>query len=159
MILGIALNSRTLGLALLKDEALIDYKVKLFKERWSPEKLTRFLSCIESHVKDHAVKEVALLHPTKHHHTSECRELIEQIKRFCRNNKLPVCSYKVHQLHTLCENARAKKKALMQALSLLYPELSLAQRKELRNRKRYYFKLFEAVGAALLHTREKQLIE
>ena len=42
----------------------------------------------------------------------------------------------------------------MQALTLQYPQLTLCYHKEIRNKNRYYIKVFEAVGAAALKEQE-----
>ena len=154
VILGLSLNSRTIGMAVVSGGTLIDYKIKLLKERWSNQKLERIISCINLYIQEYAVEKVSLLLPHRHYTNPETKILLEKIKGHCRKAKLPICYYKAKDLHTLHEHTRAKKKALMQALSTLYPELSLAQKKELANKKRYYCKLFEAVGAATLHARE-----
>lgn len=42
----------------------------------------------------------------------------------------------------------------MQALSLQYPQLSLCYHKEMRNKNRYYIKVFEAVAVATIKEQE-----
>lgn len=156
MILGISLNSRTLGMAVLDGQSLVDYQIRLFKEAWTTEKLGRIISCISSYRQEYPVQQVSLVVPANHHSSPEIKKLITQVKIHCKKRKLPLCCYKANALEALCEEARAKKKALMQALSLLYPELSLAQKKEQQNKKRYYSKLFEAVGVATLQAQEME---
>lgn len=151
MILGISLNSRIISFAVLKNLSLYEHDIKLFKERWSVEKMKRMIDCICQYMSDHAIESVSLLIPQHHHSNPETRLLIRKIKEYCKKRQVDICCYAAHELHTLHECTRQKKKALMQALSSLYPELSLAQKKELSNKKRYYFKLFEAVGATALY--------
>ncbi|HEY5368282.1 MAG TPA: hypothetical protein VIJ75_04755 [Hanamia sp.] len=42
----------------------------------------------------------------------------------------------------------------MKQLVLLFPELEPYYEKELRNKNKYYFKMFEAVGVATLYLRK-----
>lgn len=154
MVLGISLNTRIVGLAALDDHLLVDYKVKLFKERWTNDKLERIINCVDSSILDYSVKSVALLLPPVHHRTPEARALLQRIKACCRKNKLIVNCYRPGDLHSFCSDKRAKKRALMQELSSRYPQLTFVQQKELKNKKRYYNKLFEAVGVATLLTQQ-----
>lgn len=150
MILGISLNTRIVGMAILENTTLVEYQVKLFKEGWSAEKLERIIACIHRFANEYAVKNLACLTPFAHHQTPEIKQVIDQLKCSCKQKRFPIRFYTPQEICSLCEASRAKKRALMQALCLLYPELTLAEKRERRNRKRYYIKLFEAVGVATL---------
>jgi hypothetical protein len=157
MILGLSLNSRIVGMAVLDSQTLLDHGVRLFKERWSQEKLLRIVRCISLYCQDYSITSIALIQPPVHYRTPQMKELLNALKRHCRTLHLPLCCYKTEALHVFCGTERAKKKALMQELSLRHPELTHAQQKELQNKKKYYIKLFEAVGAATLHLQEGSL--
>jgi RNase H-fold protein (predicted Holliday junction resolvase) len=156
MILGISLNTRIIGMAILQKATLVEYHIKLFKEGWSTQKLEQLLTCIHKYANDYAIEHIACVTPLSHHQTPQTKQVIEKLKDTCEEKRLPLYFYSAEELCKLGEVSRAKKKALMQALCLLYPELTLAGKKELRNRKRYYAKLFEAVGVATLHEKKLQ---
>lgn len=150
MILGISANSRIVGMAILDGQVLLDYKIRLFKERWSTGKVQKIINSINAYCIDYPVKTIAHIIPHRYHRTPEIKELIEAIKAYCRANNLTLKTYSADKLFSFVGQQKAKKRALMQELSYQYPELSFVRQKELKNRKRYYNKLFEAVGAAML---------
>lgn len=150
MILGVSANTRLVGLAVLDSQTLLDFKTCLFKEAWSQDKRERIIGAIASAIQEHAIERIALIIPHGFHRTHEISELLTHIKAYCKKMRLPHQCYRTQALQYFAGEKRAKKKALMQELSLRYPELSFLQRRELQNRTRYYIKLFEAVGAALL---------
>lgn len=156
MTLGISVSSRLVGLAVLHQDALVDYRIKLFKEHWNPGKLTHILNCIEQYIDEFKVTQVALLLPLRHYATAETRILLLHIPLLCKAKNRPSASYTLKDLSALIPNGHTKKKALMQALSLLYPELLLAKKRELSSNRHYYSKLFEAVGVATIHERKLQ---
>jgi hypothetical protein len=154
-ILGISANSRVVGMAVLRKGTLHDYSVKLFKERWSEEKVQKMIGCITAYAAHHRITSIALTLPHEHHKNQETATLIAQITRTCRAKKIRLSTYYPQAFAGLCQETKAKKKALMRGLAEVYPELVPLYRKELRNRRRYYHKLFEAVAAATLLYQEQ----
>jgi hypothetical protein len=150
MILGVSTNSRVLGMAVIDSQSLRDYKTCLFKEKWSSQKRERILATINTFAQEHGVDRVAIHLPPQYHLTKGIEDLIGHIRSYCRRYKLPLNFYRSQALEYFSGSKRAKKKALMRELSLRFPELTFLLEKELRNRKRYYIKLFEATGAAFL---------
>lgn len=157
MILGISTNTRLIGLAIINPEnSLVDYSIRLYKSSWSPSKANMIVtSCLEPCVRQYCIKRAVLSIPRAHHQTKEFRELVNRIREYFKGIKIPVYEKDVSQLHAIWPQEQKKtKKVLMQALTLQYPQLTLCYHKELRNKRRYYIKVFEAVGAATLHAQE-----
>lgn len=152
MTLGISTNTRLLGLAIIDSEnSLVDYKIHLHKASWSPGKANMIISSLEPCVRQYCIKKVVLSIPPTHHQTEGFRYLMERVKRYFRTKLIPVFERNIAEFHQLIpEGERKLKKVLMQALTLQFPQLTLCYKKELRNRKRYYMKLFEAVAGATL---------
>ncbi len=87
--------------------------------------------------------------PHAHHQTEAFKYLISCIKEYFKAKKIPVYEETPETLYSLCPQGQKKtKKVLMQALTLQHPQLSLCYHKEMRNKKRYYIKVFEAVAVA-----------
>jgi hypothetical protein len=149
-VLGISVNSRVIGTAVIKDHVLIDYGVKLFKQRWSIHKAQKIIESITTQINDYGITSIALTIPYDYHESAETKALIVQIKSYCRKEKINLLSYHPKTFHAFCPEAKAKKKALMKCLADRYPELRIPYKKELQNQQRYYHKLFEAVAAATL---------
>lgn len=151
--LGISTNTRLIGLAIINPEnSLVDYSIHLYKSSWSPSKANMIVtSCLEPCVSQYCIKKVVLSIPHAHHQTKEFKLLVTRIREYFKAKKIPVYEKEASALHCLYPPEQKKtKKALMQALTLQYPQLTLCYHKELRNKNRYYIKVFEAVAVAAL---------
>src|SRR4051812_45315702 len=123
MILGISLNSRVIGMAVLDGYTLQDYKVRLFKERWSEEKCVRIVNCIISYIIDYRITSLAVMLPRVHYRTPETKALLGKIKSVCRKKNVSIYCYPANALHAFSGRQKAKKRVLMEELSHRYPEL------------------------------------
>jgi len=86
-----------------------------------------------------------------HTPTEAFKELISCICEYFEAKDIPVYSEPTEALYALCSLEQKKtKKALMKSLTMKYPQLSYCYHKEVRNKSKYYIKLFEAVAIALL---------
>jgi len=155
--LGISANARMLALAVVKHDTLLDYRIHLFKERWSEAKAARIISRLEACIKAHSITSVAINIPHDHYSTPTTATLLAAIEAHCEQAKLQVSHYGPHALDCFCTPAKAKKKALRRAMTDRYPELYHIHDKELRNKNKYYYKLFEAIAAATLLALEDHL--
>ncbi len=89
--------------------------------------------------------------PYVYHQTEAFKDLIVRIRQFFEAKDIPVSTETPTSIYTLCPAGKKKtKKALMEALTMRYPQLTLCYRKELQNKNKYYIKVFEAVAAATL---------
>lgn len=150
IVLGISANSRVVGVALIRKTMLLDCNVHYFKESWSPLKAKSILGCLTHYHKDHSITNIALAIPHAHYQNKETKALIKLIEEYCRKKEILLTAYQPKALHYLHQETKTKKKTMMKTLTELYPELVPIYRKELRNKRRYYFKLFEAVAVARL---------
>jgi hypothetical protein len=150
IVLGISTNSRVLGIAILDENILLDYNVHYYKESWSGTKPYRILGCLNQYHKRYPISSIAIAIPYEYYQNKETKALIRHITKHYSKKKILVTSYQPEALHYLHQETKAKKKAMMECLTGYYPELRLIHKKELRNKRRYYFKLFEAVAVARL---------
>lgn len=150
-VLGISTNTRLLGLAIIEGGQLTDYSIRLFKASWSPSKATDIITSLEPCVREHCIKRVILSIPPKHHQTKEFQFLALRIEEYFLSLGIPLSICTRERLLSACTVGHKKtKKALMQSLVLKYPELTYCYQKELRNKNKYYVKLFEAVAVATI---------
>lgn len=149
-VLGISANSRVIGLSIIHNNELKDYSVRLYKESWSNSKVDRIVASLSPCIKNHNITHIALAIPYAHCSSQETETVISALKSAFRKQKIPVTLFRQETLFSICQKRKAKKKALMEHLTKYYPELWYVQQKELRNTRRYYYKLFEAIAAALL---------
>ena len=153
--LGISTNTRLLGLAIIKDGALLDYSIHLNKSPWSASKANKIITSLEPCAQQYSIRSVILSTPYLYHQTKEFKYLLGRIRRYFEVKGIPVYQKTPEEIYRLCAPGQKKgKKALMKALTLMYPQLTLCEHKELRNKNKYYFKLFEAVAVATLHDQE-----
>lgn len=154
--LGISTNTRLLGLAIINQSGLVDYSIHLHKSSWSPSKANMIITSLEPCVRQYCIKRVVLSIPYAHHQTEAFTYLISCIQAYFETKQIPVFTETPEAFHLLYPAGKKKtKKELMQVLTYRYPQLTLCQQKELRNKNRYYFKLFEAVAVATLHEQMK----
>lgn len=149
--LGISTNTRLVGLAIVNKERLVDYSIHLHKSSWSQAKAEKIITSLEPCVRQYCIKKVALSIPFEHHQTKQIRYLISEIRKFFKQKNIPVFIESPASFHTLWQTKQKKmKKALMKSMVERFPELHYCYYKELRNKNKYYIKLFEAVGVAAM---------
>jgi hypothetical protein len=149
-VLGISVNSRMAGIAIMHNRELIDFQTRLFRYPWSDKKGMRIIACLRPYLKYHHITHVALAIPYVHYQNKETKTLITLLKASYLNKGIPVSSYAPQAFYSLYKEAKAKKKEMRKQLSDIYPELVPLYRKELQNKQRYYFKVFEAIAAAMV---------
>ena len=150
--MGISTNTRLIGIAIIINGELQEYKVRLHKSPWSPEKATEIITALEPCVRQYCIKRVVLSIPPAHCRTDEFLYLIDRLKQFFKQEQIEVISEASTALHVFIkEHTRKTKKKVMRALVERFPELNWYYLKEMRNKNKYYIKLFEAVGMAALY--------
>lgn len=110
------------------------------------------ITSLEPCVRQYCINSVVLSIPPEHHQTKEFQSLLAAIRKYFSDRSIPVFLEALATLKHLCPaDVKSTKKVLMKTLVERYPELRLYYDKEMRNRNKYYVKLFEAVGLAALH--------
>jgi len=150
--MGISTNTRLLGMAIITKEGLAVHKVYLHKSPWSPSKANLIISSLEPCVRQYCITSVVLSIPPQHHQTRAFCELRILLREYFLERNIVLSEKPVAELYRFCSGGQRKTKAMvLQALNKKYPELTPFYQKELRNKAKYYTKLFEAVGMATLH--------
>jgi len=153
--LGISTNTRLLGTAIINSGRLVDYSIHLHKQPWSTSKANLIINRLEACVRRYCINNIVLSIPHEYHQTKASQYLSDCIYRHFKKKSITVTRQKVETLYSLCSQEQKKtKKALMEAIVQLFPELSYCHFKEQRNKSKYYIKLFEAVAAATLHEQQ-----
>jgi hypothetical protein len=154
--LGISTNTRLLGLAVIKQNQLVEYKMYLHKSSWSPSKADLILTSLEPCVRQYCITRVILSIPYVHHQTEAFRQLIYRIRTSFEAKGITVFAETPEAFNPLYPTGQKKtKKVLMKALTLQFPQLSYCYKKEMRNKGKYYIKLFEAVAVAAIQEKIK----
>lgn len=153
-ILGLSFSTRMTGLAVFKSHSLIDYSLKLHKEKWSPQKREMIIASLGSCVDNFTITSIALSIPDEHQQTSAFKQLQEDIESFADSHRIPVTRYTAKEVYQRFSPVKRTRNALMKRLVILFPELSLYYEREQTNRNKYYVKLFEAIGVAAIHSQQ-----
>ncbi|MBK7764494.1 MAG: hypothetical protein IPI46_14335 [Bacteroidetes bacterium] len=152
-ILGISYSTRLIGLAVLSSNHLVDYSVKLYKEKWSPAKCEKIKQTLQSCVEDYNIEEIVLSIPAQFSQIPAFGEINECINSFAKDKGIPISYQNRKMIMTLClDKEKKNKQGFMRSLVFFFPELARYYEKERRNRKMYYVKVFEAIGFALLQS-------
>lgn len=152
-VMGISTNTRLLGLAIIERNGLVEYSVRLHKSSWSPSKANLITASLEPCVRQYSIKRVILSIPPRHHQTKAFTALRTCLEQYFKQKDIPVVTESADSIYGVCTTGALRtKKEIMRTLSLQFPELHGFYQKELRNKNRYYVKLFEAVGVAVLHS-------
>ena len=153
MTLGISTNTRLVGMAIINNGELAEYGVRLHKSSWSPSKATEIITSLEPCVRQYSIKQVVLSIPPKHYQTDEFKQLTLDITEYFVRNGIAVVSEQSNVLQVFCtESGRKTKKKVMRGLVAKFPELRMFYEREMRNKNKYYVKLFEAVGMTTLYS-------
>ena len=151
VILGLSVNTRMLGLAVISGNRLVDYHIQLRKEPWTLRKRELILASLQPWCHYYSIKSVALSIAYEKQTSSQTNELLESLKSYFSEKKILLSSYSPKTLYAFYKEAKAKKE-IMRMIAEQYPELSFHYRKEMSNKNKYYVKLFEAVGVATIHS-------
>jgi hypothetical protein len=80
---------------------------------------------------------------------------MQALTTFFQAQNIPVTTQTPKAFAAFCPEGKKKgKKEMMKTISELFPELRSCYHKEMRNKSKYYFKLFEAVAVAVLGAKE-----
>jgi hypothetical protein len=142
-----------LGLAVIAGNFLVDYHIKLRKEPWSLNKKELILTSLQPWCGSYTITSVALSTPYEKQISSQTKELLESLKTYFAEKKIHLASYPPQILFSFYKEAKTKKE-IMKEIAGKYPELSFHYNKEMKNRNKYYIKLFEAVGVATIHSQK-----
>lgn len=154
-ILGLSFNTRNLGLAIVKLDRLVDYSSKLHKQKWTSQKREMILTSLASCIDAYTIQKIALSIPHSRHQTLEFTELMNSIIALAQMRNIELVTYSPQDLFLFVPDSKKKtSKAFMQQLVFLYPELQPWYEKELSNKSKYYYKMFEAIGVATLYCRK-----
>jgi len=150
--ISLSFSTRMLGLAVFKSNLLMDYSLKLHKEKFSLSKTELFLSSLQTCFESYTVKHLVLSIPEKHHQTSDFQEILNAIENYTQKKYLQFTCYPIKELYERFGNpVKRTRLGLINRLVLLYPELEVYYHRELSNKNKYYIKLFEAVAAGAYH--------
>lgn len=148
-VLGISLGTRTIGIAMVRHQQLIDYRVKTFKGKWTKGKLDHIVAVLEDIIITQGVTYIAFKIPPLNRRSDALETLKETLIELAKNHKISIKSFDIHDIKKFCKN-QPNREGIIQFLSEKHAQLYRELCKENKNRNGYYIKLFEAVGVAFM---------
>lgn len=148
-IIGINPGTRYLGISVFQDSDLRDWRIKVFQEKWSVEKIKKIKNTISSLIDDYEPNVLAIkkLHPSRS--SKNLKLLTAWIKESCKKKGLRILQFSIKELEDFfLSNEKLNKKNLTKKISLEYPELIHQISREKSNKNPYYIRMFEAVALA-----------
>jgi hypothetical protein len=154
-ILGLSFNTRNLGLAVVKLNQLVDYSSKLHKAKWDSQKREMILTSLATCIDAYTIQKIALSIPYAIHQTEEFRELKTAIIALAKMRNIEVVTYIPKDFFLFIPRSEKQTQLeVIKKLVILYPELQFVYEKEMKNKCKYYYKMFEAIAAATLCARK-----
>jgi Holliday junction resolvasome RuvABC endonuclease subunit len=151
-ILGINPGTKYMAVALFRESDLREWSVKVFKGKWSTEKMKKIITVIDEIISRYGVTSLAVkkLHPART--SRQLNLLVKKMKDMAKRRKLKVREYSIKQLEqSLCPGEKGNKKKLAEKVVRDYHILSRELEKERTHRNAYYIRLFEAVALGMMN--------
>src|SRR4030066_99735 len=100
-ILGINPCTRYLGLAVLYDSELMDWRIKTFKGKWTKAKAKRILESISEYIELYNINTISLkkIHPSRS--SGNLKYLVLRIKTWAKRNKVKIYQYSIKELENI----------------------------------------------------------
>jgi hypothetical protein len=148
IILGISIGTNTVGLALIKNRELTDWSIKTYNGQWSRYKEQSIVNSIINYIERNQVSVVAFKSPEDCRSSQAVKGLTKIIHKHCLRRKIGFHTVGINIIKrvTGCKN----KHELMRFIADKYPEMRQKVKRQEKSKNHYYFKLFEALGAAML---------
>lgn len=148
-IIGINPGTRYLGIAIFQDSDLRDWRVKVFKGKWSKEKMEKIKNTVLSFINHYEPNILAIKNLPPSRRSENLKYLVSRIKEFVKRRDLKVYQYSIKELEKFfLPDEKKNKKNLVKKLTSEYSELFHEFNREKRNKNPYYLKMFEAVALA-----------
>jgi hypothetical protein len=140
------------GLVVLESDSLLNHSMKVYKGRWSPQKLEIILASLTSAVSNYNIDSIVLSIAPAYTNKKPFQELWTEIVCTFRTYPLPVYNLPFSELQQFVKSdSKHSREVLMDTVVRQFPELNFYARIERRNKNKYYYKLFDAAGACMAY--------
>ena len=153
-ILGISLGSRLLGMAVLYDSELCDYRVRTFCGPWTDQKRREMIAAIRKTVQRYGITTFSVKTPGPSHCSPSIRALMSDIQALSVADGINLSVCTIAGLKSRQNGlTRANKMVLMEDIVRKYGHhrvLAELLSRERKNHSAYHVKLFEAIACTEL---------
>lgn len=149
VVLGCSPGTRTFGVAIIRDNELLDYEAKTFRGKWAPSKLERILTRIEIIIDIYKIRRIAVKVPDKFPRSIGYNQLIGRLNVLFERKGMNVTYYTLSELKRHCSpHFEIGKEDLADYIVGKFPELHVRHEPSTGQPNNHHFKVFEAVCAA-----------
>ena len=153
-ILGISLGARFVGIAVLYDGELTDFRVRTFFGAWNYNKRKEMIETITQTIKRYGIHKIVIKTPKPFHCSQSITDLTDDILQLADKLKIRVMVCTISMLtRNNKDNPVHNKQTLIQSIIRKYPthrRLADLYEKERKKHAHYYVKLFEAIACTEL---------
>ncbi len=150
-VLGISPGTRVMGLAVIHDGELLEWRVKTFKETFSKAKIEAVLEMLRKLWEYHNIDLIAIKKIDPLRNSPQLDRLMRNLVKYARRHGVKVQKYSLAELdYDMRKGKGAPKEQLAEQVAEKHAELRSAYLRERNNRKEYHIKMFEAVAIAEL---------
>jgi len=152
-IIGISPGTRSIGIAILKEERLTEWKAKAFPAKWSKYKLQSLIEYVSQYIAEQG--DVAIKIPDELPTSPQYIQLVATLNVLLERKGIRAMYYTLSDLKKhYCPGRVVNKNILSECIVSKYPELLPEYTREQTNRNHFYNKMFEAVAAARMYQTE-----
>jgi len=146
-ILAINPGTRYIGVAVFEGQELKEWRVKVFRGKWSKKKLRRIKMLMCDTIDKHGADVLAIKKLQPYRSSKNLNQLTSVIKRLSKRRGLKVYQYSIKDLKAFYSpEERINKRKLAQLMAFRYPSLWYEFKRERNNRNPYYTRVFEAAA-------------
>lgn len=145
-LLGISLGTRRIGIAVMKENILLDWRIHSFKDSWSRSKQKDILFVIAGYIEECKVTEISIKKLDPIRNSEPLQNLFSEITMCANRKNIVMKSYSLLQMKKYFSKERTfTKSEMIKQVALQFPELIPEYNRDQKNKTPYYIKIFEAV--------------
>jgi hypothetical protein len=152
-VIGVSLGTRLAGIAIMKRNELMLYKVRAFKEPWSKQKQNEILRLFDKLYDQYGVQYLTIKLVPSLHSSKALDELTKSLMARAKKLGIMVSSYSLHDIRKSL--SLGKKQNLNEYVAFKYVELRREYEKEQNSLNPYHSKMFEAIACCELEINSK----
>jgi len=159
--LGVSLGTRFMGMAVVYDGELSDFRVRTFYKAWTADKQSEMIGVIQKAIVRYGITKIVVKSPKPSHCSQNIQALMHDIRQLSEQSGITLSSCTITSLkQRYMSNDRGNKQALVQAIVKKYPhhkQLAALSAKKHIHRTLNYVKMFEAIACAEIGLEETGL--
>lgn len=149
-ILAINPGTKYIGLAVFQGEDLNYWGIKVFKGKWSKEKLEQIKKTLLNLIEQYDISTLILKKLHRSRSSGNLNQLVKAIESLAKKKKLKISIYRLETIRdVLTEGGGINKMDVAELVVERYSFLESYLMKEGENKRPYFIRMFEAIAAGL----------